>query len=658
MNARFLLPLVVVGCTQDASITAIKTPEPSGEDTSAPPVEEVEILPPEEPEECPDRIYSASVASVDEDCLVEPPTWRYTPVIEWKMDAFVEYPDAVEAITTPVVGHFTDDDGDGTLGSAGDIPDVVAMFMDGVGVNECGNATQRGVIRLVSGDGSEVFWSVGDVVVEGTPLRIAPGSVPAIGDIDNDGEPEIVVALYEGRGDRTATAAALDRHGELEWVSDVVMSTHATGYNTNSFALMPGLWDVDQDGMVEITFGSRVLNGEDGTDAMPDADFDKWDKVVIDLDKDGVQELVSPVAIYEQDGTKRCQLAFPSGEFKFASIGDVDGDDLGEIVVTGDHHVTLYTPDCRMEWREFLQDAGQGGGATIADYDGDGSPEIGVASSGFYYVFDSDGSVLWEHAVRDYSSNATSSSVYDFEGDGYAEVVYAGEANLWIMSGVDGTTRMVDSTHSSCTGWEYPITVDVDGDGHVEIVVLDAYGLRVVGDADNGWVSGRDVWNQHHFSILNVNDDLSIPTYNEPNWPEYNSFRSADLRSNDGLGALLLDAVPYKVDVCEVECEQGRVSVVVQGANEGLADASSGFDLAFYAQDDAGERTLLHHIPGASLLRSGFTTEGYAVELAMSDLPTGTLVVVADDDGTGAGAIDECDETNNELVLEGLCSDD
>jgi len=33
-------------------------------------------------------------------------------------------------------------------------------------------------------------------------------------------------------------------------------------------------------------------------------------------------------------------------------------------------------------------------------------------------------------------------------------------------------------------------------------------------------------------------------------------------------------------------------------------------------------------------------------------------VVVADDDGTGAGAIDECDETNNEMVLEGLCSDD
>ena len=33
-------------------------------------------------------------------------------------------------------------------------------------------------------------------------------------------------------------------------------------------------------------------------------------------------------------------------------------------------------------------------------------------------------------------------------------------------------------------------------------------------------------------------------------------------------------------------------------------------------------------------------------------------VVVADDDGTGTGSIDECDEDNNELVLEDLCSDD
>ena len=42
----------------------------------------------------------------------------------------------------------------------------------------------------------------------------------------------------------------------------------------------------------------------------------------------------------------------------------------------------------------------------------------------------------------------------------------------------------------------------------------------------------------------------------------------------------------------------------------------------------------------------------------MTDLPTGTLILVADDDGTGVGVIEECDEENNEVRLEGLCADE
>ena len=59
-----------------------------------------------------------------------------------------------------------------------------------------------------------------------------------------------------------------------------------------------------------------------------------------------------------------------------------------------------------------------------------------------------------------------------------------------------------------------------------------------------------------------------------------------------------------------------------------------------------------------ALVRSAFTSEGVVLELAMTDIPTGTLILVADDDGTGMGVIDECDEENNELRLEGLCADE
>ena len=59
----------------------------------------------------------------------------------------------------------------------------------------------------------------------------------------------------------------------------------------------------------------------------------------------------------------------------------------------------------------------------LADYDGDGEPEIGVASRILYMVFETDGTLLWLKPINDHSSHITGSSVYDFDGDGYAWII-------------------------------------------------------------------------------------------------------------------------------------------------------------------------------------------------------------------------------------------
>merc|ERR1712185_171357 len=100
------------------------------------------------------------------------------------------------------------------------------------------------------------------------------------------------------------------------------------------------------------------------------------------------------------------------------------------------------------------------------------------------------------------------------------------------------------SGHSSWTANEYPIVVDVDGDGEAEIVSVGNSGVTVVG-SEEGWTPARQVWNQHAYWITNVNDDLTIPSPTLQNWPAYNSFRSGDLRVNAGQGALLVDATPF-----------------------------------------------------------------------------------------------------------------
>jgi hypothetical protein len=199
--------------------------------------------------------------------------------------------------------------------------------------------------------------------------------------------------------------------------------------------------------------------------------------------------------------------------------------------------------------------------------------------------------------------------------------------------------------------------VDVDGDDEAEIVVTGSHGIAVIA-AEEGWAPARQVWNQHAYWITNVNDDLTIPSPTPQNWPDYNSFRSGDLRVNAGQGAMLVDAKPFLHDICEVECGEGTVQVALSPNNEGLADAIDGVNLAVYAEQTDGSRVLIEALSAEDLHRAGYATEGVVLELAMTDLPTATLILVADDDGTGTGVIEECDEDNNELRLEGLCADE
>ena len=77
--------------------------------------------------------------------------------------------------------------------------------------------------------------------------------------------------------------------------------------------------------------------------------------------------------------------------------------------------------------------------------------------------------MLWQSATEDESSGSTGSSVFDFNGDGVAEVVYRDECWLRVYSGPDGSKRFAAPVTSG-TVQEEPVIADVDGDGHAEIV--------------------------------------------------------------------------------------------------------------------------------------------------------------------------------------------
>jgi hypothetical protein len=116
----------------------------------------------------------------------------------------------------------------------------------------------------------------------------------------------------------------------------------------------------------------------------------------------------------------------------------------------------------------------------VADFDGDGKAEIGVAFGDQYIVYDlackgapagcaGDG-ILWTSPSQDKSSAKTGSSVFDFNGDGRAEVVYGDECFVRVYDGPTGQVIFSQGRFSS-TWQENAVVADVDGDAAAEIVL-------------------------------------------------------------------------------------------------------------------------------------------------------------------------------------------
>ncbi len=631
---------------------------------------------------------------VDESCVSSPVTGTLDAVVEWELGDGLELPEYGHVLMAPVVGPLRDGDADGDV-DADDPPCIVVVADDG---GADANNT-HGVLRVLDGrDGtplaavSRVDWGTTQVF----PYRY---SNAALGDLDGDGVPEIVAVVTvvsgppedPGGGDDTAPpgggggddpddtgivvrpapsgpwsrlfgpappagapapmppppgsepcrVAAYTPDGALRWLAEepaVPCGGHA-----------PALADLEGDGTVEVIVGPVLLEGASGAwRASGDAGGGRpmefaeagWMSFAADLDGDGTQEVVSGAALYAPDGTTRCVTGAADG---FPAAADLDADGAGEVVVVASGWLRVHDADCAPRASWALLGEGLGGPPTIGDLDADGLPEIGVATAEAYTAYEADGTVLWSVPVSDWSSSSTGAAFFDFDGDGGLEVVYADETALWILDGRSGDVRLQDDAHSSRTLHELPVVVDVDGDGLTEIVVpnggthsdAEATGLYVLGSADGSWATNRRVWNQHAYSVTNVDDDLGVPATPTPNWPTWNTFRSGTV--DPVSGGALPDAVPV-IEVCTDACADGRLVVDVAVGNQGMAGLRGGVPVTLYVDGVAAGTTWTDAVVG-----TGGVSAGARFEVASG----ATVRVAVDDDGTGAGRVVECAEDNN-----------
>ncbi len=574
------------------------------------------------PEESPN---AGGVENVAGRCEVTPPFRpSFEPEVEWAWTGGTVLPTYKNVMMTPVV---VDVDGD-------KVSDVVFNSYAGT------NYETDGILRAISGANGRDLWAVTDPA-----YRVRGAASIAAGDIDNDGKVEICTAPENGVG-----MICFENDGTFKF---------RTSVPNNSWG-GPSFADLDGDGSVEIINGSYVFTN---TGVL------KWSRstsmggtgygpisYAADIDQDGLLEVVNDRVVYRHDGTVKCyNLNVNNG---LSGVANFDSDPYGEIALVGGGNVYLLDDNCAMLWSAAIPgglNSGYGGAPNIADFDNDGQVEIGVAGASSYAVFETNGTLKWSSPTRDVSSNRTGSSTFDFEGDGKSEVVYADEQKLRIYDGATGAVRF-EVNHSSCTTYENPVIVDVDGDDNAEIVVAqnngcglgNFSGIRVFRDKNDGWVNTRRIWNQHAYSVTNVNDDGTIPTKPATNWrtPGLNTFRS----NSQGVGT----TSPFAASDLQVvsgvtaTCNPATLAVTLKASvrNAGDAAASAGLKVAFYRGAPGSGGTLLGVATVPNVLPAGGEA---TVELTLTNVPGGQAVVyaVADDDGTGTGRETECREDNN-----------
>jgi hypothetical protein len=623
--------------------------------------------------ECPDDYYCEPTLGRcmpradpgEVECEYYPDEGDFYPSLEWAWTDSSSSPLCNESMATPVVASITDDNGD-TLVNEEDVPDIVFTSMCS------GNWTYDGVLRAVSGDGSGEIWTLDDPA----DLVMSSSSL-AVGDVDSDTLPEIV-ACSSAAGYREQVVV-FENDGTRKWVSNDSRVKCRRG--------APFIANLDKTGDPEIVIRYTVLDSTgtvlwshrdgitcEGTDYCPDGFT-----TAADMDLDGYLDVVGGNLCLNRDGSVQWQRSdLLDG---YPAVANLDGD-TGEwadaevaVVVSRGH-----TP--RQYWIRALHSDGSdfwgpvdinrgsapagswgGGPPTIADFDGDTRPEIGLAGGYGYVVFNGeDGSDLWWQPTVDLSSRTTGSSVFDFEGDGKAEVVYNDEHNVHIYKGLDGTI-LWEACNTSGTLWEYPLIVDVDLDDHAEIVVVGndygiptcddgspgTHGVYVYGDATNNWVRTRPIWNLHTYHVTNVDIDGAVPLDEEPNWQAegLNNFRQ-----NVQVSGLHFapDLVPRDLAVDTLACPD-RITLSARVYNQGSAGTFPGVDVAFYEGDPLGAHALVAVVTTTRRLLPG---ESELVEVTWT-IPLDrreegeifSFYVVVDDDGTGSGDVNECNEDNN-----------
>ncbi|MEQ9287070.1 MAG: hypothetical protein RIG77_09195, partial [Cyclobacteriaceae bacterium] len=587
-------------------------------------------------------------------------------------------------------------------------------------------------------------------------------SLPAVGDIDGDGIPEVVVSNrstnqlsilngIDGATERSIFADPLsnykishdvtianidnDECGEI-FMAGAYTSGTITAYDCNLTLLWEttvpdnrtgaiSVADFNQDGTPELMVGNGIYNATTGaviiSPTSPMATTGFYGTTAVDILPDGAcddcqgLEMVAGGLIYSIDiatgtrtverdindllnGVNEWSIDDYSGYYNmnFSAVADYNQDGTtanpkldvlfngkngnGKIViyfwdVTNNTVTTFSALNDDDHWLGT-------GRINISDLDNDGQLNASFVSDQTLYALDENFDILWTKGITEGSSGITGCSVFDFNDDGAAEVLYRSETTLHIIDGTDGSSRTTKAC-ISLTWDEYPIVADVDGDGASEICLAcatsnssDKYSssdgqIRVYESDGEDWQPSREVWNQHAYFNVNVNDNLTIPVVQQnpgavfstnvctagPNRPLNTFLNQAPVLNEQGCPSYVSPDLELLDNLMadSPQCPDTQFNVSFDVRNSGDIALSNSFPVTFYAGDPALSTSIKLNTAVATVenLEVG-ETESITLQVTGPGGSGFDLFVSINDNGsqdppmtTPIGTVTECDKTNN-----------
>ncbi|MGD1915260.1 MAG: FG-GAP-like repeat-containing protein [Phycisphaerales bacterium] len=315
--------------------------------------------------------------------------------------------------------------------------------------------------------------------VPGFPRVLTGGQgtfgAPAFGDIDGDGEDEIVVQTF-------------------------------------FFGIRGNLFAIEKDSTTVSGFPVNA-GGTFKSAALADLDGDEDLEIIINSNVSGIGQ----VTVYQGDGS--IEDGFPQFFNDISSggapaVGDLDGDGTPEIVVSSFYQVFAYDAGGNLlPGFPFTPDSGgtiqtlNYNSAGLADFDNDGDREIVFATTnevdpftGRVYMLDHDGDVRpgWPRTTE--FSIFIPPTIADIDGDGALDITIGDRTltrtpeasiHVWDASGNDlpgwPVTGVVGAVHAQI------MVADIDGDSAVELLVDDntavtpLYAFNGDGSQVSGW---------------------------------------------------------------------------------------------------------------------------------------------------------------------------